>query len=117
MATASRTGKSPRPSRRVMKSLLTPVGLDEAEKVVLPAILGMKEAGPVRDQLLGLRGKTVDLDGSQVERLGALGLQVLLSASATWRADGQRFRVVDASEAFRSSLALFGAASLTATNA
>lgn len=116
MGSPTRAAKAPRPSRRVMKTLLTPVGLDAPERIVLPPVLGLKEAGAVREQFLAMRGKAVEVDGSQVERLGGLGLQVLLSARATWRQDGQPLRFVDPSEAFGSGITLFGAASLTATH-
>lgn len=91
-----------------MKDLLKPVGLDAPETVSLSPVLGLSEAGALRDQLLAMRGRMVDLDGSKVERLGGLGLQVLLSANATWRQDGQRLRLTAPSEALRHGLALFG---------
>ncbi len=92
-----------------MKTLLQPVGLDSVETVELPAQLGLKEAGELRQQLLSLRGRMVDLEGSKVERLGGVAFQVLLSARATWRQDGQRFRLIEASDAMERALALLGA--------
>ena len=49
---------------------------------------------------------------SGVRRLGGQCLQVLLSAQATWAADGHAFDVVEPSPEFTESLALMGAADL-----
>lgn len=91
-----------------MKTLLQPVGLDAAETVELPAQIGLKEAGELRQQLLALRGRMVDLEGSKVERLGGVAFQVLISARATWRQDGQRFRLTEMSDAMKRALETFG---------
>lgn len=110
MASASRTpGRATRPSRRAMKDLLRPVGLEGPKTVVLPAVIGAGEAGSLREELLAARGHMVDLDGAGVARLGGLGLQVLLSAHATWKQDGQRLRLVQPSDALLQSLDLLGA--------
>jgi chemotaxis protein CheX len=112
MAASRATGRAPRPNRRVMKDLLKPVGLDAPEKVALPPVLGLPEAGPLREQLLAMRGRPIELDGSKVERIGALGLQVLLSARATWQADGHILRLADLSDPLRQGLELLGARDL-----
>ena len=62
-----------------------------------------------RPRILALRGRDVEVDASAVERVGAQCLQVLLSARATWDADGAAFAVVQASDEFTSTLALLGA--------
>ena len=92
-----------------MKDLLKPVGLEGPERIELPSVLGLTEAAGLRDRLLASRGRMIDLDGSKVERLGGLGLQILLSAHATWGRDGQRLRLLQPSDALRDGLALFGA--------
>lgn len=92
-----------------MKDLLKPVGLDAPERIELPSVLGLTEAAGLRDRLLAARGRMLDLDGSKVERLGGLGLQILLSAHFTWDRDGQRLRLLQPSEALRDGLALLGA--------
>lgn len=66
----------------------------------LPAVMDLRSAGPLARDLLALRGQPVVLDASGVERVGGLGLQVLLSARRTWRADGLELRVNHPSEAF-----------------
>jgi len=74
--------------------------------------LDMTAAGPLHKELLGRRGKPVTLDASQVRRVGGQCLQVLLSAQATWAADGADFQIVDPSPEFSDGLALMGAAHL-----
>ncbi|HEY0438088.1 MAG TPA: STAS domain-containing protein [Phenylobacterium sp.] len=78
--------------------------------VRLPEIMDLNAARPLAADLLELRGGAVTLDGSQVTRLGGLCLQVLLSAQATWAADGQAFQVAAPSPEFDQTLSLFGAA-------
>lgn len=75
----------------------------------LPAILDLRSAASLARRLLARRGDPIRLDASGIERLGGLGLQVLLSARATWRADQLDFALVDPSEAFRADCAALGA--------
>ena len=78
--------------------------------VVLPSVLDIRAAGPLQAEILGLRGQPLTLDVSAVERLGGLCLQVLLSARATWAADGQPLTVAPGeTEAFLDQWAAFGA--------
>lgn len=74
--------------------------------------LEMTAAGPLHKELLGRRGRPVTLDASQVRRIGGQCLQVLLSAQATWAADGAAFQIVDPSPEFSDGLALMGASQL-----
>ena len=75
----------------------------------LSQVLDLNAASPLAQELLTLRGGPVEVDASAVERLGAQCLQVLLSARATWDADGAAFAVVQASDEFTSTVALLGA--------
>jgi chemotaxis protein CheX len=77
--------------------------------VVLPAVLDIQQAGPLREQLLALRGQPVVVDGSLVDRLGGLCLQVLISAQQTWAGDGVSMVIDQASEAFAEQWNAFGA--------
>jgi chemotaxis protein CheX len=79
--------------------------------VVLPPVLDILYADPLRAELLGLRGQAVVIDGSAVERLGGLCLQVLISAQQTWANDGQSLTIDSVSEAFANQWNTFGAAS------
>ena len=80
-----------------------------AVRVRLPRSLDIASVEPLASALLALRGSAIDLDASEVERLGALGLQLLLSARLTWRTDKVAFSVVDPSAAFAGDAALLGA--------
>ena len=77
--------------------------------LTLPAVLDLRAAAPLKAELLAVRGQETALDGSAVERLGGLCLQVLLSALATWRGDGQVLTFINVSEALASQWSAFGA--------
>jgi len=80
--------------------------------VTLGDALDMTAAGPLVQELLGHRGHALALNASGVRRLGGQCLQVLLSAQASWAADGQPFEIVEPSPEFAEGLALMGAADL-----
>ena len=77
--------------------------------IALPAVLDLRAADPLKAQLLAVRGHETALDASAVERLGGLCLQVLLSALATRRADGQALTFINVSEALASQWSAVGA--------
>ena len=77
--------------------------------ITLPAVLDIQQAEPLRAQLLALRGASVTLDGSGVERLGGLCLQVLISAQQTWARDGHSLILDRVSEDFANQWNAFGA--------
>ena len=79
----------------------------------LPETLDLKAAGPLRGALLEVRGAPLQLDASNVQRLGGLCLQVLLSAEATWATDGHSFAISAASPAFAEGARRMGANTLT----
>jgi len=81
-----------------------------AASVVLPSVLDILYAEPLRTDLLGLRGQPVAIDASAVERLGGLCLQVLISAQQTWARDGQDLTIESPSEAFETQWKMYGAA-------
>ncbi len=76
----------------------------------LPETLDLPAAQQLAGELNACRGAPVTLDASQVKRMGALALQVLLSARKTWAADGQPLAIRSPSPPFSDALALFGAA-------
>jgi chemotaxis protein CheX len=80
--------------------------------LALDETLDLKAAGPLRGALMELRGAAVEIDASNVQRLGGLCLQVLLSAEATWATDGQSFTISTASPAFAEGARRMGAPSL-----
>ena len=83
--------------------------------VVLPAVLDLRAAASLKAELLTRRGSPLTVDATGVERLGGLALQVLLSATKTWAADGQSLTVSPVSEAFADQCQAFGAAALAPT--
>lgn len=85
-----------------------------AAVIALPALLDLRAAVALRDDMLALRGQAVTLDASAVERLGGLALQVLLSAAKTWAVDGCPLAISPASDAFADQCRAFGALSLAA---
>ncbi|CAN5263900.1 STAS domain-containing protein [soil metagenome] len=82
-------------------------------QVILPAVLDLQHAEPLRAELLGLRGQSVTVDGSAVERLGGLCLQVLISAQQSWAADGQVLSIDRVSGAFADQWNAFWAGSVS----
>jgi chemotaxis protein CheX len=77
--------------------------------LVLPEVVDLVATGPLHKELSGLRGEDLQLDASGVQRMGGLGLQLLLSAAATWRSDGHRLTALNASPAFNETVRLSGA--------
>ena len=77
--------------------------------VQLPPVLDLKAADALLRDFRAARGQAVTVDASQVQRLGGLCLQVLLSAQGAWEADGKALDFADCSAAFRENLKLLGA--------
>lgn len=74
----------------------------------LPDVLDIRAAATLAEELLALRGKALEIDASRVQRLGGQCLQVLLSASMTWKADGNSFALTKASDGFLDGLGRLG---------
>ena len=83
------------------------------EVLQLEPVLDLGAAERLHARLVSLRGGPIEIDASQVERLGGLCLQVLLSARRTWAADGQSARLSQTSPAFDDAWTLFGAPAFT----
>jgi chemotaxis protein CheX len=82
---------------------------EEPARLVLPKVMDLASAAPLKAELLARRGGPLELDGSEVQRMGGLAVQLLLSAQTTWAADGQPFRAAESSDAMREALANLGA--------
>jgi chemotaxis protein CheX len=76
--------------------------------VMLPEILDLTAASPLASELLAQRGKNLTVDASRVQRVGAQCVQVLLSASATWRHDELSFEIAKSSTEFLDGIGLLG---------
>lgn len=79
-----------------------------ANALRLAVALDLQEAPALAERLLACRGSPIEIDGDAVERLGAQCLQVLLSARATWEADGQPFAITKRSDRMTSTMRLLG---------
>lgn len=80
----------------------------EPATVSLVPILDLQAAEPLRAELMSLRGRPLEVDASQVTRLGGLCLQVLMSARKIWGEDGVALTVNQPSLAFSEQLTAFG---------
>ena len=78
----------------------------------LPAVLDTAAAPSLVQELTALRGGALALEAADVTRMGGLCLQALLSAKATWAADGQPFEIKNLTPAMQEILALCGTESL-----
>lgn len=76
--------------------------------MTLPSELDIKAAAPLAAEFIAARGADIALNASQVERVGAQCLQVLLSAAATWSADGLELSLEEPSPAFVDAVAIAG---------
>lgn len=76
--------------------------------LVLVARLDLSAAKPLHAALLARRGGDLVLDAGGVTHLGALGLQLLLSAARSWRRAGHRLAILPRTPAFDDALRLFG---------
>lgn len=88
---------------------MMPARQADCARVRLPAVLDLRAAAALARDLMALRGRPISLDASGVERLGGLGLQVLISARMSWLADQLGFSLVGASDAFHADCARLGA--------
>jgi len=78
----------------------------------LPAVLDAAAAPALVQELVALRGGALVLEAGGVTRMGGLCLQALLSAKASWAADGQPLEIRNLSTELTETLALCGAESL-----
>lgn len=74
----------------------------------LAAVLDTQAAGPLLQALSDGRGQDLQLDGSEVQRLGGQCLQVLLAASTAWAADSCSIVLATPSPELMSAFALLG---------
>jgi chemotaxis protein CheX len=88
--------------------------MSEHHTLILADSLDVTAAAPLHRDLLARRGQPVILDASQVRRIGGQCLQVLLSAEATWAADGEAFTIVDPTDELTDGLTLMGSPDLVA---
>lgn len=80
-----------------------------ANILTLPQRLDHEGARALHAALGARRGTDVRMDAAKTVFLGALGLQLLLSAARQWREGGQHFSVSPCSPAFTDDLLRLGA--------
>jgi len=93
----------------------TPTDQPPGAFLKLSETLDLCAASTLSRELLALRGQDLKIDASDVRRVGGQCLQVLLSATATWAADGRALTLSAPSGEFVEGVTLLGAASLAAT--
>jgi chemotaxis protein CheX len=79
-----------------------------SDALMLPDCLDASAAAAVKDMLLARRGNALVVDASQVRRIGAQSLQVLIAAARTWQADGLSYCVTNSSSELLDTIALIG---------
>jgi chemotaxis protein CheX len=79
-----------------------------AKKLSLGKTLDLNEASALHTKLMALRGSNVSIDGSSVERAGALSIQVLMSAAKSWEEDKHSFSFSKISDALMKTMQLIG---------
>lgn len=94
----SRTGKSSKAGTRKTAK----------KRLQLPEVLDLTAAAPLAQSFLTRRGADLSIDASQVRRVGAQCLQVLLAAVTTWQSDGVRLCLEKPTEEFLEASRLLG---------
>ena len=82
--------------------------MKKAARIALPEGLDTSGAAALAAELVAVRGRPLAIDASGVERVGALGLQVLLSARLTWVKDGAALALETPSAALLAAFARAG---------
>ena len=92
----------------------TEIDQSSAANLKLGETLDLCAAASLTRELIALRGQDLTIDASDVRRVGGQCLQVLLSATATWVADGHTMTFSSPSSDFIEGVTLLGAPSLGA---
>lgn len=75
----------------------------------LPETLDRKATSELARLLLEQRGLDAVLDAARVTRVGALAVDMLISARKQWEADGRTLSIINPSPAFLAGLEALGA--------
>lgn len=71
--------------------------MSQATQLKLAPVLDFRAAGALRDQFLAQRGKSIEVDGADVQRIGGQCIQVLAAAQRSWLQDGVEFTLINLS--------------------
>lgn len=74
----------------------------------LAAVLDLNEASELRSTLMTMRGSSITIDASGVERVGAQCVQVLMAGARAWDNDKQSFAFEKVSDVFLKTIQLIG---------
>lgn len=74
--------------------------MSERQSLALPPVVDIAAVSELRGALLERTGDDLEVDAGAVERIGGLGIQLLLSAEKTWASNGRVLSIVRASPAF-----------------
>ncbi|GAC1345899.1 MAG: hypothetical protein NVSMB18_26670 [Acetobacteraceae bacterium] len=77
--------------------------------LTLPPVLDLSAATALHANLLAARGEDLEVDASEVQRLGGQCLQLLLAATKAWQTDGKLLRLKNASDPCQDALTAMGA--------
>lgn len=86
-------------------------GVKMGERVTLPPVADLTEAGPLKERLLQAlaAGTSVTVDASAVQRVSSPCLQVLVAGTQSFaKAGGTSLTIADPSEAFRETVSVLG---------
>lgn len=79
-----------------------------AKRIPLPPRMDTAATEALRSDLLAAEGEDIVLDGSAVDQFGALCLELILSVSALWRAEGHGVTIENPSNQMAEDLGRFG---------
>lgn len=79
-----------------------------ANTLSLDNVLDLNAAGSLHSKLMAARGSDLVIDASAVERVGALCIQVLMSAAKTWEEEKYSLTYSQMSDALTKTMQLAG---------
>lgn len=79
-----------------------------AKTLSLDNVLDLNAAGSLHSKLMAARGSDLVIDASSVERVGALCIQVLMSAAKTWEEEKHSLTFSQMSDALMKTMQLSG---------
>jgi chemotaxis protein CheX len=79
-----------------------------AKTLSLDSVLDLNAAGTLHSSLMAARGGDLVIDASSVERVGALCIQVLMSAAKTWEEEKHSLTFSHMSDALTKTMQLAG---------
>jgi chemotaxis protein CheX len=74
----------------------------------LPRVLDVAAVRAVRKDLLDRRGTAMTIDASDVERIGALGIELLISANRQWLEDDRLLQMTGMSDSMKAAFTDLG---------